>query len=54
MKKVSLVENKKNAIYVNKIFVSIKMMKVIKIKESLKITVITQENLEEMLIGNAI
>ena len=31
----------------------IKMMKIRKIKERLKITAITQENLEELLIANA-
>ena len=40
--------------YEKKSFVWIKMMKIIKIKERLKIIVITQENLEELLIVNAI
>ena len=35
-------------------FCWIKMMKIIKIKQRLKINVITQENLEELLITNAI
>ena len=37
-----------------KSFASIKMMKIIKIENRLKIIVITQENLEELLIVNAI
>ena len=52
MKKISLIKNKKHVIYVKKSFAWIKMMKFIKIKERLKITVITQENLEELLIAN--
>ena len=39
-------KNNKHAIYVKKGFNMIKVMKIIKIKERLKITVITQENLE--------
>ena len=35
-------------------FVWIKMMKIIKVKEKLKIIVITQEGLEELFIVNAI
>ena len=46
-------KNKKHAIYAKKSFALIKMMKIIKIKERLKIIVITQENLEELLIANA-
>ena len=53
MKKISLIKNKKYVIYVKKSFVWIKMMKFIKIKERLKITVIAQENLEELLRANA-
>ena len=37
----------------NKVFALIKMMKIIKIKEKLQITVITQENLVELPIVNA-
>ena len=46
-------KNKKHVIYVKKSFVMIKMMKTILIEKRLKITVITQENLEELLIVNA-
>ena len=46
MKKISLIKCKGHVIYVKKSFVRIKMMKIVKIKESLKITAITQENLE--------
>ena len=53
MKKISLIMNKKHVIYAKKSFVWIKMMKIIKIKERLKIIVITQENLEELSIVNA-
>ena len=53
MKKISLIKNKKHIIYAKKSFVWIKMMKIIKTKERLKTTVITQENLEELLIANA-
>ena len=53
MKKISLIKNKKYVIYAKKSFVWIKMMKIIKIKEMLKITAITQENLEELSIANA-
>ena len=53
MKKISLMKNKKHVIYVKESFVWNKMMKIIKIKQMLKITVITQENLEEQLIENA-
>ena len=53
MKKISLIKNKKYNIYAKKSFVWIKMMKIIKIKEMLKITAITQENLEELSIANA-
>ena len=53
MKKISLMKNKKHVIYVKKSFVWIKMVKIIKIKEGLQITTITQENLEELLIANA-
>ena len=47
-------KEQKYPIYAKKSFVWIKMMKIIKIKERLKITVITQENLEELLVANAI
>ena len=53
MKKISPVKNKKHAIYAKKSFVWIKM-KIIKIRERLKIIVIIQENLEELFIVNAI
>ena len=46
-------KNKKNVIYVKKSFVWITMMKIILIEKRLKTTVITQENLEELLIVNA-
>ena len=49
----SPIKNKKHATYVKKSFVWIKMMKTIKIEKRLKIIVITQENLEELLIVNA-
>ena len=38
-------------IYVRKSFVWMNMMKILKIKKRLKITVITQENLEELPIA---
>ena len=41
-------------IYVRKSFVWMNMMKILKIKKRLKITVITQENLEELPIAIAI
>ena len=47
-------KSKRHAIHAKKSFVQIKMMKIIKIKERLKIIVITQENLEELLTVNAI
>ena len=46
-------KGKRNFIYAKKSFVWIKMMKIIKIEKRLKIIVITQENLEELLIANA-
>ena len=49
MNKISLIKSKIRAIYVKKSFVWIKMMKIIKIKERLKITVIIQENVIAML-----
>ena len=49
----SLKKNKKLVIYAKKIFLWIKMIKIIKIEKRLKTTVITQENLEELLIENA-
>ena len=53
-KEKSPIKIKKHTMYAKESFLWIKMMKVIKIKERLKITVITQENLEELLIVNAI
>ena len=47
-------KSKKHVIYVKESFVRMKMMKIIKIKKRLKITVITSENLEELLIACAI
>ena len=47
-------KKRKHVIYVKKSFVTIKMMKIILIEKRLKITVIIQENLEELLIVNAI
>ena len=41
MSKISLIKNKKHVIYVKKSFVWIKMMKSIKIEESLKIIIFT-------------
>ena len=49
----SLIKSKRNVIYAKKSFVWIKMMKIIKIEKRLKIIVITEENLEELLIVNA-
>ena len=46
------IKNKKRAIYVKKSFVWIKMMKVMLTEKRLKIIVITQQNLEELLIVN--
>ena len=54
MKKIGLMKNNKYVIYVRKNFVRMNMMKIIKIKKRLKITVLTQENLEELLIAIAI
>ena len=51
--KKSSIKNKKRAIYVKKSFVWIKMMKVMLTEKRLKIIVITQQNLEELLIVNA-
>ena len=45
-------KEQKYVIYVKKGFVLIKMMKIIKTKERLNITAITQENSEELLIAN--
>ena len=53
MKNISLIKNKKHGIYAKKSFVWIKMIKIIKIKERLKIIPITRENLEELLTVNA-
>ena len=49
----SPIKNKKHATYVKKRFVWIKMMKTIKIEKRLKIIVVTQKNLQELLIVNA-
>ena len=54
MKKISLIKSKKHVTYVKESFVRMNMIKIIKIEERLKITVITQENLEELLIAIAI
>ena len=54
MKKITLMNSKKHASYVMKSFVWMKMMKLIKIEETLKITVIILGNLEELLIEFAI
>ena len=45
-------KEQKYVIYLKKGFVLIKMMKIIKTKERLNITAITQENSEELLIAN--
>ena len=50
----SLTKSKRNVLYVKKSFVWIKMVKIIKIEKRLKIIVIKQENLEKLLIVNAI
>ena len=47
-------QKSKHVIYVKKRFVIIKMMKIILIEKRLRITVVIQENLEELLIVNAI
>ena len=44
-------ENQEVFIYVRKSFVWMNMMKILKIKKRLKITVITQESLEELPIA---
>ena len=54
MKKISLIENNKYAIYAKKSFVWIKMMNIILMEKRLKIIAITQKNLEQLLIANAI
>ena len=54
MKKISPMKSKKHVAYVKESFLWMKMMKIIKIEKRLKITVITQENLEELLIAFAI
>ena len=53
MKKISFIKSKRHVIYVKESFARIKMMKIIKIEKRLKVTVITQENLEELLTANA-
>ena len=50
----SLTKSKRNVLYVKKSFVWIKMVKIIKIEKRLKIIVVKQENLEKLLIVNAI
>ena len=45
-KEISLMKSKKNAIYVKKSFVRMKMMKIIKAEKRLRITAIIQENVE--------
>ena len=50
---ISLIKSKRHVIYAKKSFVWIKMMKIIKIEKSSKIIVISQENVEELLIENA-
>ena len=50
MKKISLMKNKNHVIYAKKSFVWINMIKII--KKRLKIIVITQKNLEELLTVN--
>ena len=52
-KKRGLIKNKKYVIYTKDSFLWIKMMKTILIEKSLKITVITQKNVEELLIAKA-
>ena len=54
LKKIFLMMSKKHAIYVKEDFVQMKMMKITKAEKRLKIAAITQENLEELLIANAI
>ena len=54
MEKISFKRSKKHVIYAKKSFVWLQMMKIIKIKEKLKIIVITQENLEKLLIVDSI
>ena len=53
MKKIRLIKSKKHAIYAKENFARIKMMKIIKIGKRLKITLITKENLEKLLLANA-
>ena len=45
--------SKRHVIYAKGSLVWIKMMRIIKLEKSLKTTVITQENLEQLLIANA-
>ena len=54
MKKISFMKSKKHAIYVKESFVWMKMMKTKDIEKNLKTTVITQENLGELLKALAI
>ena len=51
---ISNIKSKRNVIYAKKGFLWIKVLKIILIEKRLKIIVITQENLEELLIVNAI
>ena len=53
-KEISLMKSKKNAIYVKKSFVRMKMMKIIKAEKRLRITAIIQENVEQLLIASVI
>ena len=51
MKKLSVMKNKKNAMYAKKSFVMMKMKKInLKYTKKSEIFVITPENLEELLI----
>ena len=54
MKKTSFMKSNKHAIYVKESFVRMKMMKTKDIEKNLKTTVITQENLGELLKALAI
>ena len=54
LKKIFLMMSKKHAKYVKEDFVRMNMMKITKAEKRLKITAITQENLEELLIATEI
>ena len=47
-------KSKKYVIYLRQCFVWMKMMKIMKIKKKLEITVITQANLEDLLTASEI